>query len=163
MHYEGPLNEMSDALVWVSSDGFEWESVAVPGPGSEQMAAVTVGGRGFVAVGSDDTRGPLALDIAAWWSTDGLAWERVPSEQFAQEGNQQAMSVAPFGTGVVAVGYDTNIAGRAAWGSDDSLHWNQIDLPGPKQGILTTVTPFGDGLIAITASGTVYIATPQTQ
>ncbi len=57
-----------DAALWISSDGITWSRVpddeaALGGEDEQQMASVTVGGPGLVAVGSDELR---AVDAAVW-------------------------------------------------------------------------------------------------
>lgn len=80
-----------DAAVWVSADGFIWESVTTSGDlgdsSVQQMFGVTTGGPGLVAVGlySECSRAVFECvgeenyhrDAAAWVSADGLTWTRI--------------------------------------------------------------------------------------
>ncbi|CAN5686548.1 hypothetical protein BH23CHL7_BH23CHL7_13560 [soil metagenome] len=58
-----------DSEVWASADGFNWQRLAGPAQDRDlrlgKIRAVTVGGPGFVAVGSNNK---------AWYSTDGSDW-----------------------------------------------------------------------------------------
>ncbi len=67
--------DVDAAAVWASSDGIVWTRVphveaVFGGPASQSMGAVTVGGPGFVAVGSDSNGS--GSDAAVWTSVDGL-------------------------------------------------------------------------------------------
>ena len=59
----------SDAVVWTSPDGLNWslasnDGAVFGGRGDQWMSDVTVGGPGFVVVGSDNSVGDR--DAAVW-------------------------------------------------------------------------------------------------
>ena len=86
------------ARAWTSRDGISWNLVfedAEAGP----MYDVTAWDGGFVAVGGD------GIDRAAVWTSDnGLTWTQVPLDPAAASRGTM-VSVAPGGSGLVAVGY----------------------------------------------------------
>ena len=106
-----------DAAVWVSSDGITWvlvseDAATFGGPGTQEMAAVTAGGSGFVAVGWDYASGEA--EAAVWTSPDGTNWVRVLDPAvFGGAGDQEMRGVAVIGSRVVAVGRDG--ANAAVW------------------------------------------------
>jgi serine/threonine-protein kinase len=84
-----------------------------------------------IAVGHDAS-GPNG-DAAAWTSTDGTSWTRVPPSELAAPGNQELSGVAVLGTDVVAVGSDTSSGtmDAAVWIShDDGTSWSRAADPG---------------------------------
>jgi len=106
---ENPVEE-TDAAVWVSSDGLSWvlvseDSSTFGGPSDQEMVAVTAGGPGLVAVGSDHAGGDG--NAAVWTSPDGTTWSRVADDAvFGGSGDQQMAGVAAAAPGLVAVGLD---------------------------------------------------------
>lgn len=146
----------ADAAAWSSPDGIAWSRVphdetVFGGPGEQQMASVTVGGPGLVAVGrtSGEPRcwpGANASkecdlsnetsDAAVWTSPDGLTWSRVPHDEAVFGGpgesgfeNERMLSVTAGGPGLVAVGFDSNDHcgwDSAVWTSPDGLTWSRV-------------------------------------
>jgi hypothetical protein len=111
------------AAVWTSADGRVWlrvphEEAVFGGRGSQEMWSVTAWGPGLVAVGYDSSGAdPVA---AAWTSTDGRVWSRVPHDEAVFGGpsdllpSERSMSsVTAGGPGLVAVGRD--------WSGDDRV------------------------------------------
>jgi hypothetical protein len=105
-----------------------WQRVpagaAWSGPEEQRMDAVTVAGRGFVAVGS--AQGVDQLDGAVWRSVDGREWDRAADEGGALggPGDQRLLDVAVGPTGLVAVGVDGESA--AVWTSSDGEAWQRV-------------------------------------
>jgi hypothetical protein len=116
--YVGPDAEDDvDAAVWVSDDGLSWTLVSEDaaifgGPEDQEMAAVTAGGPGLVAVGRDGSGGDA--NAAVWVSAEGVNWVRVLDDaSFGGVGDQEMYGVAVVGPLVVAVGRDGTSA--AVW------------------------------------------------
>jgi photosystem II stability/assembly factor-like uncharacterized protein len=127
-----------------------------------EMESVTAGPNGFVAVGSDgfpggNTQLPGARGAAAWLSSDGLTWTRVPTQ--------------PSFAGAVMFGVRATSSGYVAWGeihapgggstplppiwtSSDGQHWDRssgiADAGGPGNPIASIVA-VGDRLVAVGA------------
>jgi hypothetical protein len=109
------------------------------------ISAVTVGGPGFVAVGSDE----LPEDAAVWVSVDGFEWERIASDTFGGvvdedglDGSQTMTDVIGGPRGVLAVGFDESQEDHdiaaAVWRSADGRTWERVesdvfDGPGAQQ------------------------------
>lgn len=169
----------SDAAVWVSADGLNWERVphdeAVFGGSRRQaMNAVVAGGPGLVAVGYDeqdagfDDTGAKATEAAVWVSADGLTWERVPYDEATFGGaNSQVMNaVVAGGPGLVAVGYDNANPGwagldanAAVWTSPDGIAWTRVPdsavFGDQRWQTMNAVTVGGPGLVAVGYDGPV--------
>ena len=148
------------AVVWTSPDGISWTRVADDENvfGDALMADVTVGGPGFVAVGSTNRHD--GRDAAVWTSVDGISWSRVAHDEsvFGGENKQSMNSVAAGGPGLVAVGYDgthswDNPLGSAAvWTSVDGLVWSRVHHDESVFGYNTamvSVTAGGPGVVAV--------------
>lgn len=128
--------------VWVSDDGVGWRPVphdttVFGGVGtSVRMNAVTEGGPGFVAVGSErvPADGSLRFEAAVWWSADGEVWERVdPSEPaIASDGSQVLWDVVTLEDRVIAVGGDSGVG--VVWWSDDGRSWQRVANEGAMFG-----------------------------
>jgi hypothetical protein len=92
------------------------------------MFGVAVGGQGLVAVGVDGSGGDR--DAAVWTSPDGFAWTRVSGDEavFGGAGDQEMMSVAVGGPGLVAVGSDGSGGDfdAAVWTSPDGFAWTRV-------------------------------------
>jgi hypothetical protein len=116
--------EAGTPITWLDP---KWQQVLDPGleaGGMEYMEAITTGGPGLVAVGSDCGTGLCGppgrhyetddWDAAVWVSTDGTAWQRVPHDESALggPGSQDMLDVVEAGPGLVAVG----IVDHAYWG-----------------------------------------------
>ncbi len=159
----------ADAVVWISPDGVSWSRVPhneaiFGGDGEQQMFSVTVGGPGFVAVGSDATLNNEEGDAAVWTSPDGVSWSRVPHNEaiFGGEGHQRMVSVTVGGPGLVAVGFDApagNEEGNAAvWISPDGFTWSRVPhdegiFGGRSEQKMLSVTVGGPGLVAVGSDG----------
>jgi hypothetical protein len=126
------------SAVWVSEDGITWIRVphdeAAFGGGEQTtfMKDVTSFGSGLVAVGGESTGG--LVDAAAWISTDGVTWERVPPDEAVFGGPQYQImwAVVPAGPGLVAVGQGGDHFGErpgqpaAVWTSTDGRDWSRV-------------------------------------
>jgi hypothetical protein len=128
------------------------------GEGYVHMAAVTVGGPGYVAVGSVGTDDPADPTVAAvWTSTDGRAWARVPNDEgvFGSDGWTAMSGVTQGGPGLVAVGTEhlpTGSGVGAVWASTDGLVWTRVAdeaFGGTDDTYLADVTAGGPGLVAV--------------
>ncbi|HSG80304.1 MAG TPA: hypothetical protein VLD62_12035 [Acidimicrobiia bacterium] len=119
-----PTTIDASPITWVEP---VWERVLDVGladEGMEYMEAITTGGPGFVAVGSDCGTGLCEppgshyetddWDAAVWVSVDGSTWQRVPHDEEALggPGSQDMLDVVEAGPGLVAVG----IVDHAYWG-----------------------------------------------
>lgn len=153
----------SAAGVWTSTDGIAW--LGVPhdeavfesrlGDGNG-VTGLTVGGPGFVAVGSDGLNSDEPTGRAravVWTSIDGLTWSRLPHDEavFGGEGDQGMFDVTAGGPGLVAVG--ENDHGAPVWTSIDGITWSQVPndesvFSGANIRIFV-VTTGGPGLVAI--------------
>jgi hypothetical protein len=81
------------------------------------VASITAGGPGYVAVGSGGrtTRGRV------WTSADGLLWTAQPDAQFA---GYSLRKVVPFGNDLFVFG--RNLRGTRVWRSSDGRNWTQL-------------------------------------
>ena len=122
----------TNAAVWRSRDGRDWERVNDPttfgGRGQQRMFCVTVSDLGFIAAGSDQTD-PDHWDAAVWTSIDGVNWERsrsVGSQMTALTdiGDQEIKALLPFEGGIMAVGSE-----RAPGEDWDARVWIGAPLP----------------------------------
>jgi len=125
------------------------------------MSSVTVGGPGFVAVGSkiesEDFEEP-GISAVVWTSVDGITWSRVPHDEavFGGPGNKAMNSVTAGGPGLVAIGVDGDNAG--VWTSVDGFTWSRVPhdetvFSGPKEQWMNSVTVGGPGLVAVGYEG----------
>ncbi len=116
----------------------------------EQMLAVTVGPRGFVAVGADGDR------PSAWISPDGQDWTKVDLPLPVGVSRAVLQRVASYGRAVAAVGTVLTTAGQllpfAASSTDGGTAWTETALPVPSgHAFVTALAASGDGF---TAAGT---------
>ena len=124
-----------DGAIWNSTDGgHNWTLLPVGdlgGPGDQDIKRVTVlkSGitTGFVAVGTSTLNGDS--DAAAWTSTDGKTWTRVPdpSNVLGGPGNQGMTDVQTFGTTLVAGGFVTGKDGTDGRGDLDVRQRDRLD------------------------------------
>jgi hypothetical protein len=143
-----------DGAVWTSADGTTWARVTdeegvFGGPGIQEIADVTVGGPGLVAVGrgSAVVGSDTYATAAVWTSADGFTWSRVPhdDEVFGGTTGQpddifRMSAVTAGGPGLVAVGArggesdQVEISGAyisdrpvgAVWTSVDGTTWSRV-------------------------------------
>lgn len=144
------------ARVWTSSDGAVWTPAAF-GSGFDPTArwynAVTGGGPGFVAVGSDFSGGfpQVPADSSIVTSRDGATWTPVaasPGFKAATMGG-----VAAAGAILVVVGSGSNGA-PAVWTSSDGRAWARVATSGlPTDAEVRDVTAGGPGVIAVGREG----------
>ena len=138
---------LSDAAVWVSADGLNWEKVGDPdvfggvptesGNDKNQVIQdVAAGPGGYVAVGGV-SRDTGDVDPPIWFSPDGFEWERITGygETFAAT---DFASVVADDTGFVAFG-------NQVWRSPDGRTWTRIDQEG--------LFPIDAGPVITTGSG----------
>jgi len=151
----------SDTAVWTSSDGLTWTRVphdeaAFGGDEDQGMRAVTAGGPGLVAAGTDASGGDI--DAALWTSPDGITWTRVPHDEaiFGGPGDQSIFGVAAGDSGVIAVGMDDmgGYGDAAVWTSPNGLTWVRIPnadgvFGGPGHEMMSGVTISDFGLVAV--------------
>jgi len=119
----------SDAAVWVSDDGYSWDTVsseAFAGLDLQNILGVVAGGPGFVAVGDDGS------NAGVWVSVDGYEWTRVEDEDLLalDDINVSMYDVAVAGPGLVAVGsaglFDGDGVTGAVWISPDGYQWERL-------------------------------------
>ncbi|MCJ7780221.1 MAG: hypothetical protein MUQ27_05300, partial [Acidimicrobiia bacterium] len=144
----------ADAAVWVSSDGVDWTRVGADSAfresAAQSMRAVTVGGPGFVAVGTAER---LHQDEpAVWLSQDGYSWDRVDDSSGAFDtGTFASMwDVAAGGPGLVAVGYVgiMDAFDAAVWVSPDGTAWTRVtddSFTGDSTKNMTGIATLDDG------------------
>ncbi len=144
---------MVDALaVWTTGDGSNWQRVEITGDGISTsqdlvVADAALSPMGMVVVGSEF--GDAGRFPAAWFSPDGIVWERV-DPLVAGEG--ELMSVAAMDHGFVVVGNsrEDHTTRPLILLSGDGRSWSQ-DTGGPAvvEGAagLTTVAAHQDVLI----------------
>ncbi|HZD24612.1 MAG TPA: sialidase family protein [Acidimicrobiia bacterium] len=109
----------SNAAVWISADGLEWERVdGLDELGDQHMYNVGVVGSTLLAVGIDSpdprTRGLFEagpssgrdVDAAVWTSDDGRSWTKARSEALGGQDWQDIFDLAEFDGTIVAVGGD---------------------------------------------------------
>lgn len=145
--------------VWTSRDGLSWTRVphneAVFGIG--EMSSVTVGGPGFVAVGSDGSFETMKVTAAVWTSPDGITWSRVPHDDAAFRPRGWMSSVVAGGPGLVARGADGQgpDESRVIWTSPDGVSWSRIPLAGAEldDAEVSSVSAGGPGLVAVGTVG----------
>ncbi len=109
-----------DAAAWRSDDGLSWSRSgedALAGEGNQMIMAVAFDDSGLNAVGRDAAGN--ARWGAVWFSSDIVAWERVPSGAvFEGEANGPVMlGIALLGSSLVVVGVD------GSQGDDDAAVW----------------------------------------
>ncbi|MCP3974282.1 MAG: hypothetical protein GY720_07300 [bacterium] len=151
----------------VALESLEWSRIAhdeavFGGEDGAQMASVTAGGPGYVAVGVTGDGvgdGMGARNAAVWTSPDGIAWTRVPHDEavFGGEGDQEMVSVTAGGPGLVAVGYRFDEPDRSGvypgvWTSVDGITWSAVPLQ-EEDGDMASVATGGPGLVAVGQEG----------
>jgi len=171
------LDRNEDGAAWLQENG-TWSRVgkhSLGGPGEQMVDDVIAGGPGFIAVGKDSSGGDS--DGAIWVSRTGRVWRRVGTgDVFGGSGDQEITTVAPFGSGFVAAGTDTegSQVDTWLWTSPDGTNWTRVpvsnlnsSLTGLGRQVVTCLLPFGDKLIAVGKEGLglkddadVWIATP---
>ena len=114
--------EVGTAAIWVSEDGWTWQSVALLGDAATGIPrSITATPDGYVAVGS----GCCPDRAAVWLSSDGLAWERLPDQPgFA---DAAMLGVTWQDDGLVAVGCSAQLEcfGGLSWTSSDGRTWSR--------------------------------------
>jgi hypothetical protein len=151
------------AAVWDAPGLTGWRraAIALPATGDSQLNAVTVAGKGFVAVGSAGTR------AAAWLSPTGRTWSMVTVPQPAGAASAQLDFVAANGTTVATTGIEVTAAGQrvpfAAVSANGGTTWTLGELPPPPaaRGAATGVTALAAAGSGFTATGT--YGTPGSQ
>jgi hypothetical protein len=152
----------ADAAVWVSTDGESWSRVAEPslgGPHAQGLEDLAVGESGIVAVGWDSSVGDI--DAAAWFSVDGLTWEKVGDDVFAHEGHEEAGTVLATDRGFVAAGFAVigREADAAIWTSPDGRTWTRLDDPALGGGGTQRISSLVVGPQGLVAGGTNFLPT----
>ena len=140
-----------DGAVWRSADGLAWtqaESTGLEAPGTEEILGAAELGKRLVAVGTSSLSATES-DGIAWFSSEGLEWERVTHAPFGGHGRQEIIRVTDGGPGVVAVGRDG--AGAGVWVSEDGAAWEEVQseviaTPGLY---LRGVAKWRDGIVAV--------------
>lgn len=159
----GPLqiSELTP-VVATSIDGNSWDVVELEAPDGGIATDIAQTPVGLVAVGAvADAAGDERP--AAWVSTGGTTWDRVPTEAFGDLGDLggsalgfRLVVVAPAGAAAVVVGQalfgDTTGQARA-WRSVDGETWEPVPAPARWESVL-----FAGG--AAGESGTVVVGTP---
>ena len=144
----------SHAAAWVSRDGDAWRRVAsLPAPEASIIsAAVTAGSGAVLAVG--ESGGAAAV----WRSRGGIAWTLATLPAPAGGATEWLTSVAAFGDGYVAGGYEelpTAQLTASFWRSADGVSWVRAaaQIP-PGESQVTGIAAAGPAaLIAVGIAG----------
>lgn len=140
-----PLNKPPwyTPLVWTSADCLHWDAAASAPSVDWDVAAITAGDDGLVAVGS--ANGSLAV----WRSTDGRTWRRATTA--AGDRPSRLWDVAFADGRYVAVGGGPQ--GAEIWWSGDGEHWVAAT------GFAAFRTPgFFADMLAVVAGGPGFVA-----
>jgi hypothetical protein len=151
--------------VWYSADGTRWTQLTdaervIDKSDQPHVSSVAVTTAGVVACGSVVSAGHL--DAAVWHSTDGVHWQQsgASSPSFAGSGDHVMTSVAPLGSGYVAVGAvrPANEWIPASWISPDGNSWSMASSSFPQSPVagsgdegtvVTAVTAGTSGMVAV--------------
>jgi hypothetical protein len=106
-------NGPGPSTIWRSTNGRDWDPVLEP-PVDQRLVAITAGGPGFVAVGTDDRK------AVVWTSSDGQRWRPTLDSSF-DRGSMQ--TVVATRSGVVAFGHRWDTDSRVIWTSPDGIQW----------------------------------------
>ncbi len=138
-------NATSTSALPELGDGFVHDEGAFA---DAQMASVTAGGPGLVAVGID-SNGTFRTKTLVWISPDGLRWSRVPHDE-AVFGEATMFSVTAGGPGLVAVGFGRDRS-AAVLTSPDGVVWSRVphDEAVFGGGVMWSVTVGGPGFVAV--------------
>jgi hypothetical protein len=149
-----PPEAAESPISWV---GVDWSQVSdtagvFGGEGAQFIEAVTIGGPGFVAVGSDCGGGcgvsaDDGWDAAVWVSADAVDWTRIPHDEpvFGGAGSQNMIDVVSAGPGLVVVGIiDHAYAGARR--SPFEIRPDQVFVPSGRDDIDAAVWVSPDGL-----------------
>jgi hypothetical protein len=132
--------------------------------GEMRIGGITAGGPGLVAVGWDE-RG-----AAAWTSSDGETWDRVPQEEL---GPGTINDVTAAGPSLVAVGTTDNELARiqgtqsegpshgVVWTSEDGRTWTRIPDDPVIRGAAfgpSDITTGGPGVVAVGAQNAAWFS-----
>ena len=115
-----------DAAVWIRRRGVWSRSPSrwLGGPGAQHIDAVTAGGPGFIAVGSDGDQGTV------WVSKDGVRWRRPIHVDPVVAGATSAeiFGVTKSDQGFTAVGseVDDGDVNGAVWTSPYGITWTPV-------------------------------------
>jgi len=112
-----PEYGIGEPALWRSTDGQHWDQVLAPASGS-RISAVTAGGPGFVAVGSDEQR------TNVWTSTDGRSWSAVDDPTGIPV---SLWKVAAVRDGLIAFGRSMQSDSMSIWTSPDGRAWSMGD------------------------------------
>lgn len=139
----------------------ETSNVAFDQPFDLEISSVTVGGPGFVAVGSYMSRGQRSV-ATIWTSVDAVTWSRIPHDEdvfglgvfFSDE--LSMTSITAGGPGFVATGWGTpwrDAPGdgfAAVWTSVDGIAWSRVHHQAPfNSAEMSAVIATDSGLIAV--------------
>ena len=133
-----------------SADGTKWSATAIDSAGDVFATRLVPGEWGWVVQGSwaptcaGDASCPASA--MAWWSGDGRAWGRLPSD---------GSPAATGGSIVVSAGMHGLLAidGASAWSSPDGWAWRPLPEPGDGSMFVTDAVVVGDVIVAV---GAVY-------
>ena len=135
----------SGSQIWTSIDGWTWTQQAdLGGSDGPQVAAVTAGGPGYVAVGS------VSSGAAVWTSTDGLTWDRIPDSPALHGADMVAVTRGAHGLVAVGGSGTYNQPHAAVWTSPDARGWERApDEPIFTRGTMEGVTAGGPGYVTV--------------
>jgi hypothetical protein len=159
--------------LWRSNDATTWEPFAPSGLAeTDRVDAVVSDATGFLAFACARVPGreegePQGRGLTVWRSTDGVAWEVLPTEGLSKPGEykyQSVNSVAGRGNRMLAaIGtecldcFDDHVV--ALWRSDGVSAWQELGLSGldaldqAKSDIVPAVAATGQGYVAFASLG----------
>jgi hypothetical protein len=139
-----------EVAVWSSPDGRNWNEVA-RGPDvfgdDANVADVTRGGPGWVAVGTSRDENAQTVSAVVWTATDETSWTRVPHDDDIF-GGATMIGVIAGPPGLLAFGGSTG--DPAAWTSTDGRSWVRVPF---DQADFTDAMP-----LAVSAGGPGWVA-----
>lgn len=146
-------NGQGSAVVWISSDAFDWTRVLIDDERTEQLSgqvtvatAVAKWRSGFVAVGWESDSNDIERLAVVWVSRDGVSWERVTGLPNASEVRLWGLTVSGerlFAVGGLRTDDESSESNAVVWQSDDGLAW--IDLDVRDDGSMWAVTSLNWG------------------
>ena len=148
---ESPSTSIPTQMTVPAGEGGEWLSVPHDPEvlAAARMEAITNHNDStLVAVGFTTSGNTLIDQPLAWWSVDGIAWQRVEIEAE----NAALFDVASAGGRLVAVGSSDHAA--AVWTSIDGTAWTPVVTPEgvfqrTRNSAITAVAAYQDGFVAV--------------
>lgn len=116
-------DSLDGAAAWTSKDGRSWRKAPMGGTNRASLQAVTSGGPGYVAVGTEEPSNDEYFG-AVWTSRDGSAWQRVHQDS-AVFGRPRSQTRPKGGRGEQR---PTGSCGRTRWRQRRSSDSRRLDV-----------------------------------